>query len=123
VITGDRAWAPASGLALRQAMQEGCLVLCECVVAEIMPAFGREDWSDFVEDWKLQFVPSSQQSAAAAGRMFERYLSRGGTARRVVADFLIGAHALYHADRLLARDRGYYRDYFQDLGLIQPGNR
>jgi predicted nucleic acid-binding protein len=120
VITDDQTWAPASAVALRQAMQEGCLVLCECVVAEIMPAISPEDWAGFVEDWKIQFIPSSLQSAIAAGRMFEQHLSRRGEAKRIVADFLIAAHALYHADRLLARDRGYYRDYFKDLDLVQP---
>ncbi len=47
-------------------------------------------------------------------------LSRGGEAKRVVADFLIGAHALRSADRLLARDRGYLRDYFASLDVWDP---
>ena len=71
-------------------------------------------------DWQLTFVPSSRDSALLAGEHWTRYLARGGKARRVLPDFLIGAHAAVHADRLLARDRGYLRDYFSTLTLWEP---
>ena len=46
---------------------------------------------------------------------------RGGARRdRIVADFLIGAHARLQADRLLTRDRGFFRDSFDGLEVIDP---
>ena len=120
VITDSAAYAESSERLLRQAQAEGALIVCECVVAEIRPAFGRADFDEFLTDWQLGFVPSSRESAALAGEHFARYLKRGGRAGRVLPDFLIGAQALRHADRLLARDRGYLRDYFSKLALWQP---
>jgi len=114
--------ADASEKALRRAAEEGGLITCECVLAEIRPAFGRAgDIERFLEDWQLRFIPSSRESALLAGELFAAYLERGGRESRVIADFLIGAHAKLHADRLLARDRGYLRDYFSRLKLLVPG--
>jgi len=124
VLTGDSAHADASERVLRQAAAEGALVVCECVLAEIAPAFaeGASEIEEFLADWELEFVPSTRRSALIAGEMFKAHLARrrGTRSRRVVADFLIGAHALESADRLLARDRGYYRDYFSMLTVLRP---
>jgi hypothetical protein len=69
-------------------------------------------------DQAVKLVASSLDCAILAGINFTRFLSRGCKAGRTVADFLIGAHALYHADRLIARDRGFFRDYFAKLTVL-----
>lgn len=120
VIVDDRAWATRSGRALSEAMQAGALVIGESVLAEVVPALPGGLLGEFMADWHIEFVASSQESAELAGAMFAAYLARTGAARRVLPDFLIGAHAFCHADRLLARDRGYYRDYFHGLKVIEP---
>lgn len=121
VIVDDAMWGTASGRALSEAMQEGSLIIGESVLAEVAPALGAGLIEEFLSDWQIQFVPSTAESALLAGTMFAKHLRRSGQPRRVLPDFLIGAHASCHANRLLARDRGYYRDYFDGLTVIEPG--
>ena len=120
VLTADPVWADASESALKQALVQGPLVIGECVLAEMTPALEPSELDLFLKDWKILFVASTPESARKAGEMYCRYLLRTSKKTRVLPDFLIGAHALHHADRLLARDRGYYRDYFSSLDLIEP---
>ena len=120
VLLNDSQHAPRSIAALRQAATEGSLIICETTLAEIVPTLSSADLPQFLSDWSLAFVPSSQASATLAGEMFRAYLARGGKRGRVVPDFLIAAHAQLHGNRLLARDRGYYRDYFTQLKLWDP---
>jgi predicted nucleic acid-binding protein len=123
VLLNDPQHASASMAALRQASSEGQLVLCEATLAELVPVLPTPDLPEFLADWKLAFVPSTRDTAILAGEMFRTYLSRGGKRGRVVPDFLIAAHAQHAAGRLLARDRGYYRDYFRQLILWDPSGK
>lgn len=123
VVTDDPRWADASEAALRRASQEGSLIINECVLAEIVPAIGADQVEEFLDDWNVRFVPSSRNVAVLAGKLFALHLARGGKGGRVLPDFLIGAHAQTHAERLLARDRGYVRDYFKKVSLWDPSQK
>ncbi len=121
VLTDDARFAEPSLGALRMGAQQGKLIVCECVIAEVFPALSdTSKLEDLLADWGLVFVPSTKESAVAAGGMFAAYLKRPGEKKKVIVDFLIGAHALVHADRLIARDRGYFRDYFKALRILDP---
>lgn len=120
VLTDDPTFAEASEAALQRAMTEGVLLVCETVVAEILPVLDEEAMTGFLEDWEIRFTPGDLASARLAGSHFARYLERTKKRQVMVPDFLIGAHAQIHSDRLLARDRGYLRDYFKELAVWIP---
>jgi predicted nucleic acid-binding protein len=57
-----------------------------------------------------------------AGLRFAEYAARrrkssGEFPRRLIADFLIGAHTLARADRLMTYDVGFYKQNFPELVL------
>ncbi len=122
VLTGDPGNASASLAALRKASREGRLIVSESVIAEVRPAFESNAlFEEFLGDWGLEFMPSTLRSSIRAGEMLRQMLARKKRQEgRILPDFLIGAHALEHADRLLARDRGFLRDYFTELALWDP---
>lgn len=119
LLLNDPQYAAVSTDALSAAQTIGTLVVCEVVIAEITPVIG-DQLPQFLEETDLQFLPMSMNSAQRAGHIFAKYLQSGGKRTRVIADFLIGAHAMAHADRLLTRDRGFYRSHFRGLTLVTP---
>jgi predicted nucleic acid-binding protein len=110
-----------SAAAVRRCTTEGSLIACDVVWAEITSAFPiTADGEAAMLRLGVEFDPSEVRAALIAGGLLREHRSRGGQRTRIAADFLIGAHALSRADRLLTRDRGFYRTYFADLTIIDP---
>lgn len=112
----------ASGT-LRLAMSQGAIVACEVVWAEIAAAFPTvSDAEAAMNRLAIRFVPLDQAASLRCGQAWCSYRKAGGSRSRVIADFMIASHALSHADRLLTRDRGYFRTYFPGLMLFGKGD-
>lgn len=120
----------------------GALLISEPVYAELAAHFREQQPRDrLLADTCIRLEPSGGEAPHRAGTAWSKDLRRRpatpacrqcGAAQdvrcekcgagiqprqHVLADFLIGAHALVHADRLLTRDRGYFATYFADLAL------
>ena len=66
----------------------------------------------------IRVISLDRETAYLAGTRWKQYRESGGKRNRVLADFLIGAHAMMHAERLLTRDRGFYKKYFSELSIF-----
>ena len=121
IFRGDPDYGRLSSDALRRCVKEGQVVACEVVWAELAAVFpSREMLHDTMEALPIEFLPMERAAAMVAGETWRRYRSRGGKRTRVIADFLIAAHAQAQCDRLLTRDRGFYREYFKTVRLVDP---
>jgi len=121
VFGADPKFATASGEALRRCLREGALVASEVVWAETATVFGNAGlFQNAMYKLSASFSPMTEAAAIKAADAWRRYRAGGGPRDRIAADFLIAGHALVFADRLLTRDRGFYRQYFAGLRILDP---
>jgi predicted nucleic acid-binding protein len=98
-----------------------CVVYAECLAT---PSVTVEFFRSFVAETKIEVDFASEETLwQLAGSRFARYarrrrISLGEPPRRLLADFVIGAHALLHADRLLTFDSKVFRQDFPELPLM-----
>jgi predicted nucleic acid-binding protein len=124
VFGADPTFLERSRNALRKATTDGGLIACGVVWAEVAGFFQSPEAAvEAMDQVGIAFDPMSRDAALAASVALRRYRRRGGARTRVIADFLVGAHAAKRADRLLTRDRGFYGSYFKGLPVLDPSRK
>ncbi|MGD0488087.1 MAG: nucleotide-binding protein [Syntrophorhabdales bacterium] len=144
ILIPDEPFANSSKTLLERHLSRGQLILCEVVLAELAGLFPSEkELRAFLSETGMRLVRSNEKSLYIAGTRWATYAARVGKnglscagcgkafkvacphcgqafTRRlhVLADFLIGAHALTHADCIISRDLGVYKTYFGDLKVV-----
>lgn len=112
--------------ALDAALGRGSLVIAAPVFAELLAAPSRNETfldsfcreTGISVDWNLD-----EAVWRTAGRAFQHYVARrrkqsDSGPRRILADFLIGAHAFQNGFRLLTLDDRLYRAAFPRLAIV-----
>lgn len=124
------------------------LIINEVVFAELGSQFlSFQDLNRFLNSTGIRVISSNKKSLFEASSAWKKYSGRKkgmitcpacGKKQKaacincnwiipyrqhILSDFLIGAHAIIQADKLITRDRGFYRTYFKDLNILDPSNQ
>ncbi|MGA1998171.1 MAG: type II toxin-antitoxin system VapC family toxin [Bryobacteraceae bacterium] len=108
--------------AIQDSAAAGSLVICDLVYAELCVHFRHQrECDDFLAAGGIRVESLTRAAHFRASRVWRDYRRQGGSRARILADFLVGAHAELQASRLLSRDRGFYGKLFPSLNLVDPG--
>lgn len=127
LLSGDEETVLIVQKALEAAAGRGRISVSPAVYAELAAGRNHEVVDDFFSakgievDWH-QEAEVWREAGARYGRYArDRRRQRGDQGpRRILADFLIGAHALRLAGTLLTSDTGIFAGYFPELRIISP---
>lgn len=117
----------AAGL-LDACQTEGALLVFGAVYAELQahPRLSQAQLGEFLESYQIGVdFATGPEIWQLAGAAFASYAERRrraghGAPKRLLADFIIGAHAQLRADRLATLDRRRYATAFPRLRIVEP---
>ena len=121
ILLPNKAFYEASAAALQDSADRGSLVLSDIAYAEMCAHFEKQcECDQFLDASDIRVQALTREAHFLASRAWRSYRQQGGQRTRILADFMIGAHAQIHATRLLSRDRGFYHAMFRSLEIVGP---
>ena len=126
LLDGEVEWEAAAQRSLEKAADSGGLVICGAVFAELLahPRKTEAFLMEFCSETGISIDWSMDEAIwRSAGRAYVRYAKnrrrqRAGSPRRILTDFIIGAHAVENRHPLLTADSRVYRSAFPKLKLF-----
>lgn len=140
ILLPDPNYKESSLNLLTRYMKTDQLIISEVVYSELASQFPEEKLLiNFLDDTGINLIGSSSSALWIAATTWKKYIKVSGKALQcnncgkeeifkcsgcysiitcrlhIISDFLIAGHALVESDKLLTRDRGFYRTYFPEL--------
>lgn len=121
VVGADKQFGPASQKTLSECAENGILVINPVIFGEVGAWIeSLEELDALLPEDLFRRDPLPWEAAFLAGKAFAGYKKTGGKKKRMLADFLIGAHAAVNGFGLITRDGGIGK-YFE-VHVLNPGN-
>lgn len=122
----DHASNAEAAALLNKAQRQGSLIVCGAVYAELVadPKQNPNSLGAFLDDsriaveWQFNEADWREAGRAYRGYVQRRWSSSRTSPRRILADFVIGAHAQVRGYSLLTTDEKHYEAAFPKLKIF-----
>ncbi len=123
ILTGSPKEIQVAQHAMLAAKKAGAVIISVIAYAEVAAQFPSKARADeFFRLLSCKVQQLEEEAAFVGGKFFDEYKQRGGKRTRILADFLIAAHAQLNADRILTRDNRFFSGNFPKLKAVLPAD-
>ena len=121
LLNPDEAFHEWAQNAMKKARDNGAIIACDIVYAELSVNLADEAETDeTIARMAIVRLPFSNAVLYRAGQAYKEHRRRGGSRNNVLSDFLIGAQAEVEGAPLLTNNERDYRSYFDRIRCIAP---
>jgi len=121
ILLDDPKFCDRSMALLEKHLAKGSVVICPVAYAEsaacLLPP---SRFVDLAREMGIVYDSFDPEVCILTAQIWRDYRIQRGPKQRLLAGFLIGAHAHLRADLLLSRDRGFFRAYSRNWRSLSP---
>ena len=119
ILFNDHEFAADSAAALTSSSMQGAVVIRSVVIAEVAGYFPQAEAAQkFFSGIDADITELDTKGAISAGQIWRHRSQKDRT--RILPDYIVAAHAVEFADRLLTRDAGFPRMNVPGPVVVSP---